>query len=85
MYTWTESVSEEEFRKRGEAGFTEKGAKQVNWLKEFLPHKFPSAWVMTFGRNADWFVNAPFKTSKDSATSLLVSPIHVKEGRAKGQ
>lgn len=51
---------------------------RVDWLKEFVPERFPKARVMRFAHNADWFYRAPQKTPQESARDLL---FYLKEER----
>jgi lysophospholipase L1-like esterase len=56
----------------------EEEAKRINWLKDFLPKKFPAARVIAIGHNANWFFNAPVKTAYEAATNILRA---IKESR----
>jgi hypothetical protein len=85
VYTWTRKLSKEETERRLKDGFIPKEeterclkdgfipreAGRVNWLQEFIPKLFPTARVILFGHNADWFFMAPFRTSQESAKNLL--------------
>jgi hypothetical protein len=73
VYTWTKTASKEEAKRRCNDGFNKSDSKHINWLKEFLPKIFPKACIIAFGYNADWFVNAPDKTSEESAQQLLLA------------
>ncbi len=63
-------------------GFGKKDAERIAWLEEFLPKNFPKARIRIFGYNADWFANAPDKTSKHCARELL-SALSSQRGDAK--
>jgi hypothetical protein len=43
----------------------------TSWLSEFLPSKFPTARILIFAHNADWFVTAPYTTTAESGKTLL--------------
>lgn len=45
------------------------------WLKDFLPHDVPNAWVMTFGYNADVAFGKTTAEIVDHAKGLLSSLI----------
>lgn len=63
-------ASKAEIERRLKDGFIP-DTRRINWLQEFIPKKFPTARVILFGHNADWFFMAPFKTSEESAKYLL--------------
>ena len=71
IYSWTKSVSKSEAERRLKDGFDKSDSKRINWLKEFLPKTFPKAHIVAFGYNAGWLINAPDKTSEESAKELL--------------
>lgn len=78
-YTWTVKVPETDGNASDRLAITNpepkdsaaKKYRRLNWLREFLCMDFPTARVMNFGHNADWFILAPVVASYETARTLL--------------